>query len=608
MTDQDAKIEQFDLIRKALESLEASTLTSSLVREVHQALASLDELKSRMTASDDQGRLVALYRVSRVLGTSLEIDQVLNQVMDAFVELSGAERGFLILSESENTELVVRAARNIDQQNLSDPATEVSLTVVRSVLATGEAVITTNAQSDPRFSEQSSVISLGLRSVLCAPLRSRDQIIGVVYVDNRAHSGIFSKDDLSLLNAFANQAAIAIENARNYTQTGRSLAERVQELEQLSVIDVELNDQLVLDHVMEITCIWAVQGIQAESCGIALQQSAEKNLVLVQATGTHISLDGDDPIALKAVESGEIVRLLPEANDGHYRYYIPVSARERSLGVLFVESLEALPQSEQQFLVRLVARSASAIENARLYEAVQNANQAKSKFVSVVSHELRLPMTSIKGYADLLVQGVADPVNEDQVNFLDVIRNNVERMRVLVSDLSDISRIETEKLQLSPEATQLGAHIEQIVESLKPHLDERQQSVQVLMAQDLPAVWADPNRLMQVLTNLLSNAWKYSPPESEIQVSASQVDDRIVVEVADKGYGINEADRAMLFTQFFRSDDMKVREQQGWGLGLYVTRQLVELMGGEMGMESEFERGSRFWFSLPVGSADPVEA
>lgn len=608
MTDQESNNAQFAIIQQALESLEASTLTGSVVREVHQAMASLDALKSRMTASEDQGRLAALYRVSRVLGTSLEIDKVLNQVIDAVIELSGGERGILIMQEKGHSDLTVRAARNLDQQNLSDPNSEVSLTVVRSVLNTGEAIITTNAQTDPRFADQVSVINLGLRSVLCAPLRSRDEIIGAVYVDNRARAGIFTQDDLSLLSAFANQAAVAIENARSYTQTGRSLAERVEELEQLSMIDRELNEQLVLDHVLKQTCHWTLKAAGAEACGIALKERADGPLVMLKQAGDHdLALTPDDLIAAQSMTLGEVTRLPPEAKDGPVRYQIPIGLAGRDLGVLFVDSLHDLRRTEQYFLVRLLARSASAIENARLYEAIQEAiqeaNQAKSQFVSVVSHELRLPMTSIKGYADLLRQGAVGAVNEDQIGFLDVIRNNVERMRVLVSDLSDISRIETGRLHLEPESIPLDAQVHQIVEALRPNLEERQQQVEVKLAEELPNVWADPNRVMQILTNLLSNAWKYSPPETRIKLTARTDGDQVLIEVVDRGYGISAQDQAGLFTQFFRSDDLKIREQQGWGLGLYVTRQLVELMGGEMGMESELEQGSRFWFSLPAASA-----
>ena len=162
-------------------------------------------------------------------------------------------------------------------------------------------------------------------------------------------------------------------------------------------------------------------------------------------------------------------------------------------------------------MFHIANRAAAAIENARLYQAVQQANQAKSKFVSVVSHELRIPMTSIQGYTDLPRQEVVGSVNEQQLSFLDVIRNNVVRMGAMVSDLADISRIETGLFRLEYDIISIPRYIEETLSSLRPKIKEKEQTLNIVIASDLPNVYADPNRLVQVLTNLVSNAWKYSP-------------------------------------------------------------------------------------------------
>jgi signal transduction histidine kinase len=230
---------------------------------------------------------------------------------------------------------------------------------------------------------------------------------------------------------------------------------------------------------------------------------------------------------------------------------------------------------------------------------VQQANQAKSKFVSVVTHELRIPMTSIKGYADLLKAGVVGPLNEQQTQFVGVIRNNVERMSALVSDLADISRVETGRLRL--ECRQIGVknYIEEAARNLEPRVNEKQQTLQLSIPADLPQVFADPNRVVQILNNLLSNACKYSPKERLIRVEATAVADGVRVAVIDQGIGISPDDQAKLFTQFFRSEEAAVREEQGWGLGLSVAQRIAKVMGGDMGFESQPGQGSTFWFTLP---------
>ena len=454
-----------DALKKALSELKLHTLPDKTIQVVSEANQLLRAHEADLTEREEQRRLAALYRVSQTLGTSLELDEVLNQVMDALIELTEAERGFLMLVESDD--LTCRAARNFEKETLPPGDLEISHTVINTVMDSGEGLLTTNAQNDPRFANQESVVSYSLRSILCAPLRARGETIGAIYVDNRAQSGNFTTEDLELVSAFATQAAVTIINARLYTQTDQALAARVVELEKLNA-------------------------------------------------------------------------------------------------------------------------------------EVQRANQEKSKFISVVTHELRIPMTSIKGYADLMRSGAVGEINEQQVNFLNVIRVNVERMATLVSDLSDISRIETGRLKLEPVFIPLHGYVEQTVAALQPRLDERRQNLTAEAGADLPRAYADPNRVVQVLTNLISNANKYAPEGGHIQVTASQQGNFLQVRVQDDGIGISPEDQALIFSQFFRSEDQDVRDQQGWGLGLSVTKRLVELMDGEIGFSSKLGEGSVFWFTLPT--------
>jgi hypothetical protein len=226
--------------------------------------------------------------------------------------------------------------------------------------------------------------------------------------------------------------------------------------------------------------------------------------------------------------------------------------------------------------------------------------QEKDKFISVVTHELRLPLTSIKGYTDLLRQGAVGPVNEQQLSFLDTIRNNADRMSALLSDLTDISQIEAGRLRIEIGQVFLQTEVEAALKSLQPLLQSKGQKVEVSRIDQFPSVSADANRLLQVLTHLLRNASMYSPEESRISVRAYLRDEMLRVEVTDTGIGISPEDQKKLFTPFFRADEVVVREQHGWGLGLYLSAQLVGLMGGKIGVTSTLENGSTFWFTLPI--------
>lgn len=231
------------------------------------------------------------------------------------------------------------------------------------------------------------------------------------------------------------------------------------------------------------------------------------------------------------------------------------------------------------------------------------ANKSKSEFVSVVSHELKLPMTSIKGYSDLMLSGATGALNENQSNFLTTIRNNVNRMATLVSDLTDISRLESGNLRIEPRAVPVWDVIDEVVTLTRTQVEQKKQTLTLDIPEGLPKAWCDRNRLAQVLTNLISNANKYTPEGGVLTVQALQVDGMIQIKVQDNGLGMTPEDQEKLFSKFFRSADEKVREAPGTGLGLSITKNLIELQGGKIWFESEFRKGTTFYFTTPIASS-----
>jgi signal transduction histidine kinase len=204
------------------------------------------------------------------------------------------------------------------------------------------------------------------------------------------------------------------------------------------------------------------------------------------------------------------------------------------------------------FLSRLSDHAAIAITNAQLYSEVQAANLAKSEFVSFVSHELKTPMTSIKGFTDLLAAQAVGPVNEAQSNFLSTIRSNVDRMATLVSDLADVSRIEAGRIQLDFNTVSLQEVVGEVVRSFRNQVESKKQHLILELPEDLPCAWGDRNRLIQILTNLFSNAHKYSPCGGTIQLSVRAAQNQwdpegapqvLHIAVKDDGFGISEEDR-----------------------------------------------------------------
>jgi GAF domain-containing protein len=209
------------------------------------------EAKQQLQSKKQQNsQLEELVKITTVLTSSLEFDTVLEEVMDTVIRLTGAERAYLMLRHPGSNELRMQVARNWAQENLADEEATFSQGIIQAALEAGEPVITTNAQSDERFEARESVMKLSLRSIVVIPLLLKEEIIGVLYADNRIEQGLFGKENLPILSAFANQAAIAISNARLFEQVKDDLAEARKQVEELQI---QIDEQRVEREVADIT-------------------------------------------------------------------------------------------------------------------------------------------------------------------------------------------------------------------------------------------------------------------------------------------------------------------------------------------------------------------
>ena len=230
-------------------------------------------------------------------------------------------------------------------------------------------------------------------------------------------------------------------------------------------------------------------------------------------------------------------------------------------------------------------------------------DRMKTEFVSLVSHELRTPLTSIKGYTEMVLDGDAGEINDEVEEYLRISYNNAERLVALVNDLLDMSRIESGRIQLKSEAMDLNQVVQTVVLSMQQSIKEKGQSLSVDISPEATSVVGDRDKLVQVLTNYVSNAYKYTQAGGDIRIAIRRQGDFAHVAVSDNGYGISSEDQAKLFTRFYRVDNSMTREIGGTGLGLSIVKQLIELQGGEVGVQSTLGEGSTFWFSVPLSAA-----
>ncbi len=587
-----------------------------------QAAGAITKTQLLAESEERTRQLETLNQVARSLTLELELDPLLNRILESAVQMINCEAGSLFLIEEDTGDLifsvVVGGAEELVGTRLSS-----GTGLVGKCVDTGRPIIQNDVQSSKDWFEKTDQkTGFTTRGLLVVPMQVRDEMIGVIEVINKNDQTPFSPDDERLLMAYSAQAAIAVQNARLFRMTDQALADRVDELSVMQRIDRELNTSLDLPRAMRITLEWAMRQSNADAGLVAVIEDGVLQVAQIQGYAIDLNDEGLNEkvagltIIQDALTQTQVRAILkmddPEGLDSESKSQIAVSILrdEKPIGVLLLESLKPFNFSAEtmEFLNRLSEHAAIAIANASLYSELQEANIAKSDFISFVSHELKTPMTSIKGYADLLAQGAVGEINEAQEGFLATIRSNVNRMATLVSDLADISRIEAGRLRLDYGPVSIQDVVEEVVRSSERQVETKAQQMIVRVPDALPPVWGDRTRLVQVLTNLVSNAVKYTPDEGTIRVVADisemngpeNIGPHIQVAVVDSGIGIRPDEQKQIFTKFFRSEDLKAREVPGTGLGLNITKNLVELQGGKIWFETAYRKGSTFYFTIPI--------
>jgi len=581
-------------------------------------------VKARLLQETQQRahQLSTLNDVTRQLTSTLELEPLLQNILESAVNILNCEAGSFFLVDEQTGELIFRVTVGPVAKDLLGQRLPPGSGIVGRAVNTRGPVIENDVNRASDWNDNvSKQTGFATRALLAVPLQVKDNVIGVIEVINRRDGLPFVEEDQNLLTAFAGQAAVAMENARLYTLTDQELAARVEELSVMQRIDRELNASLEMDRAMRITLEWAMRQSNADAGLIGMLEEGKLRVVAQQGYENYLgnyqeqAMPLEIPALKTAVETGLPQRVQLEASGSssllptaRVQIVIPIRREASVIGLLMLET-SGDSQEDLAFLNRLSDHAAIAISNAQLYGEVQRANLAKSDFVSFVAHELKNPMTSIKGYSELLAAGAVGSINEMQTNFLNTIRSNVERMSTLVSDLNDNSKIEAGRLRLEFKPVEVNELVDDVVRSTKRQIEDKKQIIQAELPPLLPKVWGDPTRLGQVLVNLVSNATKYTPEGGVVVVGAEATPNRwdpegagMVVHlwVKDNGIGISPEDQQKVFQKFFRSEDQKARESPGTGLGLNITKSLIEMQGGRIWFESEFRKGTTFHFTIPV--------
>lgn len=513
-----------------------------LEAERDQLTAQLGEVNERLQRQLQE--LQTLYGLGRSVTSFLDLDTVLERVVEAAVLVTQAEEGLLLLRELPEGDLLLRAARDLDEESARPLRVPIDDTLAGQVVRTGEQVVIAQARSK---------LATGylVNALIYVPLRTAEAgIIGVLGVANRRSDRSFSEHEVQVLSALADYASVAVQNAGLYerAETERRKLEAVlrETAEGVVVFDFSTGIELANPTARE-----------------ALQLPSDETTEATEIGELHPSVrELLDAVA----RSGRVTRTEVPIGDGR-TFSAQVSPVEGVGYVLMMQDVTHLKELDR----------------------------VKSEFVATVSHDLRTPLTTIQGYVALLER--VGPLSHEQQEFVKRVQTSIADVSELTGELLDLGRIET-GYDLAMEPVQLGEIIDEAVEVYRPRAQERGQELR-WESRALPAVLGSRHRLGQVMEHLLSNALKYTPDGGWIAVEAMGDGEYVIVRVADNGVGIPVADQPYVFERFYRVESEVTSDVGGTGLGLTIVRSVIEKHGGRVWVESQPGTGSVFTFVLP---------
>jgi signal transduction histidine kinase/putative methionine-R-sulfoxide reductase with GAF domain len=616
---------------QAVIAIENVRLFKELQERTHELTRSVEELR-------------ALGEVGQAVSSTLDLETVLATIVSRAVQLSGSYSGIVYEFDEAKQAFYARATHHITPEYLE---TLRAAPIRLGEGAMGRAGVIRGAVEVADVEGEAHLVAAqvrgllareGVRALLAVPLVQEERLLGGLVILRR-ESGSFSTEVVATLQTFATQSVLAIQNARLFREIdekSRALEELSRNQEQLSRLSTALQEPLSLTEQLTRVLDAARQVVGLDRIYIwTLSPRADGLMISAQAgfeerdwhdlAGVTIPIDEAGALAAVCREGAPLRFTEENPLPAEYRLcppysglaglrvksflVVPMIARGRTVGVLAADNRRSrapIPPHTVDLLQTFAAQAAVAVENARLFQEIQEkgrdlelASKHKSQFLANMSHELRTPMNAVLGYTDLILDDIFGDVPAPIRETLERVKTNGHHLLALINDVLDLSKMEAGQLTLSIGDYAMGEVVHAVVSAVESLAAGKKLALKTIVPADLPPGRGDERRLTQVLLNLAGNAIKFTDT-GQVSIEARAADGAFVVSVSDTGPGISEADQQKIFEEFQQADSSSTRKKGGSGLGLSISRRIVELHGGRLWVESAPGEGSTFHFTVPL--------
>jgi signal transduction histidine kinase len=569
-----------------------------------------------------------------ISSSTFDLEKVFGTLLETAMRLCESTVAGIWLADGDHFNLAAaRAPSDFVEFATEYPIKRSRGTVTGRTALEGRTLHIPDVLADPEYTASDYQSRGQYRSALGVPLLRQGETIGV-FTLTRSEARPFNTAQIELVQNFAAQAVIAIENARLFNELRESLQQQTATSDVLKVISRSAFDlQTVLDTLLgsAMRLCDAPRGMifryDGQSCrAVAAQNFPHEFLALWERTPVHA---GRGTTVGRALLERRPVQIVDVQADPEYRFdeaqrmfafrtvlAVPMLREGTPQGVIALTKTEVEPFTDKQIaLVETFAdQAAIAIENVRLFDEIQDksrqleeASQHKSQFLANMSHELRTPLNAILGYTELMADGAYGEPSEKMIGILKRLEANGKHLLGLINDVLDLSKIEAGQLELELSDYSIQDIAQTVRSTLEPLATDKKLGFKVEVAPQLPPGRGDGRRLTQVLINLVGNAIKFTDA-GEVAIKAEANNGAFHVSVCDTGPGISAADQAKLFQEFQQADNAITRKKGGTGLGLAISKRIIEMHGGRIWVESQVGQGSTFAFTLPVVVERQVDA